>query len=330
MEFPAWEADKWEDLAQNPLIGPVEKDRPDGVIGDPQVILPGEFDDRWHLFSIGSGHFYRFDSRNGVDWTLLYNYFWNSGPTCVTSDGRKWIAYYSLHNWPVSPDSTICARTSTDLVHWSDPVEIIVPDLDWEHEGRVVQVRNPNLVMLPDGRFRLYYCGGTVWMHDMNFEEPKYIGFAESDNPLGPYVKHDKPILGPDPGNHYRNYGSGAMKVFRYNDIFLGLANGIYIDESNHTRSAIGVLMSNDGIKWHDAPYNPIIMPSGKGWKNALIYQLDLRWYEGKLWLFYNAREGWAQAKEWIGCSTLAWSASPPLKMWRLPKAIEPDALADG
>jgi len=321
LPFPAWEAEKWKDRPENPLIGPSDagQDKDHGVIGDPQVILPGEFDGLWHMFFIGRGHFYRMDSSDGIAWRLKYDLVWNCGPTCVTADGRRWIACYSLHKWPHSAESTICARTSGDLVNWSDPVEILTPQSDWEREGRVVQVRNPNLVMLPDGRFRLYYSGGTVWMHDMNFEEPKYVGFAESDNLLGPYVKHGVPILGPDAAKPYRRHGAGAMKVFQYGDVFLGLANGLYIDADNHTRSAIDVLMSEDGIDWRDAPYNPIVAPSGAGWKRALVYQLDLRCHQGALWLFYNAREGWAKAREWIGGATLDWSGPPPLKMWRLP-----------
>lgn len=320
MSFPAWGAEKWKDLPENPLIGPADagQDKDRGVIGDPQVILPGEFDGRWHMFFIGRGHFYRFDSSDGIRWEFVYDHLWNSGPACVTSDGRTWLAYYTRVTAGTAY-STICARTSGDLANWSEPVELLAPQLDWEREGRVVQVRNPNLVMLPDGRFRLYYSGGTVWMHDMNFEEPKYVGFAESDSPLGPFVKHPAPILGPDSTKAYRQHGAGAMKVFAYGDAFLGLANGLYIDADNHTRSAIDVLMSEDGIDWRDAPYNPILAPSGEGWKQALVYQLDLRWHQGALWLFYNAREGWPKAREWIGCSTLDWPGPPPRKMWRLP-----------
>ncbi len=320
LTFPDWMAEKWQDRQENPLIGPADagQDKDHGVIGDPQVILPGEFDDQWHMFFIGRGHFYRFDSPDGIAWHMVYDYNWVIGPACVTSDGKKWIVCYTQVTASTSY-CTICARTSTDLVNWSDPVELIAPQFDWEREGRVVQVRNPNLVMLRDGRFRLYYSGGTVWMHDMNFEEPKYIGFAESDNPLGPYVKHGGPILGPDAAKPYRQYGAGAIKVFQYGEAYLALANGLYIDADNHTRSAIDVLMSEDGIDWQDAPYNPILAPCGAGWKMALVYQLDLRLHDGKLWLFYNAREGWARAREWIGCATLDWQGTPPEKMWRLP-----------
>ena len=314
MEFPAWEREKWQDRPENPLIAPLEQ-----VIGDPQIILPGEFDDLWHLFCIGRGHFDRFDSPDGIAWTLAHDHFWNSGPACVTCDGRQWIVLYSRHGWPESADSVICGRTSADLAHWSEPVELIAPELGWEREGRVSQVRNPNLVRLPVGRFRLYYCGGTVWMDDMNFEEPKYIDFAEATGPLGPFEKRAEPILGPDPGISWRACSAGAMKVFRYGGSFLGLANGLYHDGEGHSRSAVEVLMSDDGVAWRDAPYGPIIEPSGDGWKKALVYQLDLRWFEGKLRLYYNARDGWRGAREWIGCSTLDWQGPSVEKLWRLP-----------
>ena len=331
MHFPDWQREKWHDHPANPLITPERVKQPDkyGVLGDPQVILPGEFDDRWHMFIIGHAHFYRLDSTDGVHWDLVYDNMWTAGPPCVTCDGEKWIVLYSLHGWPdaSSPgnwkldwrrESVIVGRTSTDLLHWSEPVQVVAPVLDWEREGERIQVRNPNLVMLPDGKFRLYYCGGTVMMHDMGFEEPKYIGFVEADSALGPYVKREKPVLGPSPDIWYRNHGAGAIKVFRFGDAFLALENGIYIDPENRTHSAINVLMSEDGIAWQDASYNPIVIPSGNGWNKSHIYQLDLRWYDGKLWLFYNARDGWSPAREFIGLSTLEWDGPRPEKMWRL------------
>lgn len=317
--FPAWEHDRWQDVPQNPLIGPVDKSD-DAVIGDPQLILPGEFDDKWHLFSIGHGHFYRFDSVDGINWELVYDLFWKSGPTCVTCDGTQWIACYSYH-WKIEDvwDSTICARTSTDLVNWSEPVELITAEYDWEIAGPRIQVRNPNLVILRDGTYRLYYSGGTVLMPDMGFEEPKYVSFADADNPFGPYKKHGKPILSPDPDIWYRNHAAGAMKVFGLGDAYLGLANGIYFDESGNTRSAIDVLLSEDGVVWEDAPYNPIVRPATAWWKDALVYQLDICHHDNKLKLYYNAREGWPAAKEWMGCSVLDAPDVVPTKLWELP-----------
>ena len=320
-QFPDWQPDKWHHLPENPIIAPPDYHKWPGVIGDPQVLLPGEFDDMWHMFCIGHGRFFRYDSSDGVAWDLIYTYEWKSGPVSLTHDGTQWVVFYSHHKgWWECSDCGIAVRTSQDLENWSEPEDVILPELDWECEGKAVQLRNPCLVALPDGRFRLYYSGGTVWMHDMGFEEPKYVSFAESDSMFGPYVKHGEPVLAPDPGKPYRSYGAGAMKVFRYGDIFLGLSNGIYLDEEEHSHSAIDVLLSEDGIVWEDAPYNPIISPEGDGWKKSLIYQLDLRWYDGKLWLYYNTREGWSHAKEWIGCSTLEWDGMKPEKMWHLPR----------
>lgn len=320
--FPSWEHDRWHDLPQNPLFGPVEPGD-NAVIGDPQVVLPGELDDKWHLFSIGHGHFYRFDSIDGIAWDLVYDLYWQSGPTCITCDGEQWIACYTYH-WKIDDvwDSVICARTSKDLLNWSDPVELITAEYEWEIAGPRIQVRNPNLVITRDGRYRLYYSGGTVLMPDMGFEEPKYVSFADADNPLGPYTKHGEPILSPDPDIWYRNYAAGAMKVFGLGDQYLGLANGIYLDDEERTRSAIDVLLSDDGIHWQDAPYNPIVRPATAWWKDALVYQLDIRAYNDKLWLYYNARQGWRDAKEWIGCSTLESPDIVPTKLWRLPPRV--------
>jgi len=312
--FPDWQPERWEDLAENPLIAPVSGTSPGCAIGDPQVILPGEYDDAWHMFLIGEGHFFRFDSRNGIHWDLAYDYNWSSGPMCVTTDGNRWYVYYTH----VARERCIISiRKSDDLTDWSEPETVLEPELKWELEGERVQVRNPCVVQLADGGYRMYYSGGTIWLGDCGYEEPKHIGCAESPSPAGPFEKRPEPILGPEEDVPYRSFGAGAIKVFRYGRLFLGLANGLYRDAEGHSRSAIDLLLSEDGIEWEDAPYNPVISP-GNGWKEALVYQLDLRWREGKLWLFYNARDGWRSGVEWIGCSTLDWQGERPEKMWDL------------
>ena len=214
MNFPDWQPERWHHIPQNPIIAPPDPAQraaararrlglaassaeeelwpgSAGVIGDPQVLLPGEFDDRWHMFCIGHGHFFHYESDDGVAWELAYDYLWRSGPTSLIHDGTQWTVYYSNHKqWPECSDSGISVRTSQDLTEWSDPVDLIGPELDWEREGPVNQVRNPCVLALPDGRYRMYYSGGTVFMADMGFEEPKYVSFAEADNPFGPFVKH--------------------------------------------------------------------------------------------------------------------------------------------
>ena len=318
MKFPEWQPDRWRPVGGNPLIDPLRGQTPRAVIGDPQVILPGEFDDLWHMFLIGEGGFYRFDSSDGTDWRLQRDYRWAAGPMCVTTEGGKWYVFYT-HYLKKENRCDIEMRESEDLLEWSEESKVISPELEWEVEGRKVQVRNPCVVRLADGRYRMYYSGGTVWLEDCGYEEPKYIGFAESNNLAGHYEKNPEPILSPDESVWWRGFGAGAMKVFRYGELFLGLANGIYRDEEGRSRSAIDVLLSEDGLEWRDAPYNPIIKP-GSGWEKALVYQLDLRWYKGRLWLFYNARDEWSEGIERIGCSILEWDGTRPEKMWDLAK----------
>ena len=317
LNFPPWEPEKWKDLPENPLITPVNSNTPGAVAGDPQILLPGEFDEQWHMFLTGNGHFYRYDSPDGLKWNFIYDKEWAGGPCCITSDGKRWLVYYTFYT-EGKFSCVINARTSDDLIQWSEPFDIIHPEFTWEMEGERIQVRNPCLVRLSEKRYRLYYSGGTVWMHDMNFEEPKYIGFAESDNVLGPFRKHEEPVLIPDKSLWYRNYGAGAMRVYGFGDNFLGIADCIYIDEENRSRSALNVLLSEDGISWHDASYNPIIQP-GEAWKKAMVYQLDLVFFQKKLWLFYNARDGWDDGMEQIGASSLDWEGEVPKKMWVLP-----------
>ncbi len=52
MKVPDLGPEKWRDLPQNPLIAPPEGT---SVVGDPQVILPGELDELWHMFITGEG-----------------------------------------------------------------------------------------------------------------------------------------------------------------------------------------------------------------------------------------------------------------------------------
>jgi len=319
LPFPAWESFRWRDMPENPLISPLSGALIKGVVGDPQILLPGEADERWHLFAWNNADrpgFSHFTSRNARQWDFEYNLVWDSGPFYVTNDGGRWLVYYTRYE---PGRTTICVRSSEDLALWSDPETVLQPELDWEREGKKIQVRNPDLCMLEDGKFRLYYSAGTVWMDDMGFEEPKYIGVAESDNPFGPFRKRKDPIIGPDKKNPHRNHGAGALKIYRYGEYFLGILNGIYLDDHDRSRSALNVLLSRDGIDWTEAPYNPFLAP-GTGWKKALVYQLDLRYYQGKLYLFYNARDRWLDGRECVGASVLDWNGVIPRKMWRLKK----------
>jgi len=299
VEVPDWRPERWRDFPQNPLIEPPVHD----VIGDPQLILPGEYDERWHMYAYGKGVIYRYVSDDGVEWELeqTIDYFakW-AGLVYLHHEGGTWYMFYTKGDG--RGNTTICVRESRDLDKWSGEREILKPELGWEREGRRIQVRNPCLLKIGNV-YRLYYSGGTVWFDDCGYEEPKYVSFAEADDIYGPYEKYGEPIIKPDKRIPYRNFGAGALKVFMWDGGFLGFNNGLYKDGEGRSRSAISLMVSADGIEWLDAPYNPIIAPTG-GWKRAMVYQLDMVFnHDGKHIIYYNARDGWRGGVERIGAS---------------------------
>ena len=331
-QFPDWQRENWIEAQGNPVVNYRTEDGVKTAIGDPTVLIPGEFDDGWHLFCHGfrndnyAPRLFHFVSENGDCWDMKRMVDIEANPTYLFRDGSRWILYYTAalldktQQEKYGAINVIRARVSDDLENWSEPVDLLMPELPWERETDPsevwrVEVRNPCVCKLPNGRYRMYYSGGTVLLRDCGYEEPKYIGYAESDSPLGPFVKAAEPILGPDAAMAHRNYGAGAPKVFRWREQFLGLYNSIYVDENQVSRSAINLLLSSDGISWEEAPFNPIILPTDKGWNSNLIYQLDLVQLGDELRIYYNARSGAADAAEGIGFSVLKGFSEPVTKM---------------
>lgn len=298
MKIPDLGPEKWRDLPQNPLISPPEGT---SVVGDPQVLLPGELDEDWHMFITGEGHLYLYRSPDGIAWERERTWEWRAATCFLLRRGAEWTLYYAAWGRREGVSTVLACRSSPDLKEWGDETILLAPETAWELEGPRKQVRNPCVVPLPDGRLRLYYCGGTVWLDDCGYEEPKYIGAAEADSPTGPFERLEGPILGPD-SKPYRNFGAGAIKVYAQEDGYLGFENGMYRDDRGRSRSAISLLVSEDGLEWTDPPFNPILPPT-TGWKEALVYQLDMVRLPDRLRIYYNAREGWAGTREFIGAS---------------------------
>ena len=97
------------------------------------------------------------------------------------------------------------------------------------------------------------------------------------------------------------------MKVIRLDDGWLGLQNRIYRDsghEGGHSRSAIFLVRSDDGMTWQAAMDHPLIAPDS-GWKSSYVYACDCRFREadGRWYLYFNARDGWriSEGRERIG-----------------------------
>ncbi|MCA9773749.1 MAG: family 43 glycosylhydrolase, partial [Myxococcales bacterium] len=202
-------------------------------------------------------------------------------------------------------DSEILARSSTDLVDWSPPTVVLAPSLPWE-TGAQHTTGNP-FVMKRDGAYWLYYSADGVFLPDTGFYEPKFIGLARANAPLGPYTKEPEPILGPDWREPYRNYGAGSMKLLdeQIEGRWIALNNGIAFDFEGRTRSAIQVLSSEDGIHWETLCPAPILAPTDEGWKTSFVYAFDTARAGDTIRVYFNARQGWRRGTERIGLATL-------------------------
>lgn len=318
---PDWNEARWKDLPENPLIDPEGYGLPELVIGDPQILTPVQFDGQWHAFYHGFSHddkgwhtwFFHSTSNDGLQWKEVSREEGEVGIQYLFCDGDKWIQYYTAttnamknSEFKKKYNTIIRARTTTDFVNWSEPVNLIAPELPKEREGSGIEARNPCVIQLPDGRYRMYYSAGMVFLNDAGYGEPKYIFCAESDNALGPFVKREEPVLAPDTNLPFRNYGCGGFKAFGYKDGYLAFYNPIYIDDEGKSRSEIRMLASKDGLEWKDAECNPIVKPEPNiPWRSAIIYQLDVVYWENSLLMYFNAREGWRGGAERIGAVRL-------------------------
>ena len=289
----------WQEHPANPLIQP-----PDGewLIGDPTVLRPDESPDgRWHLFANSLLGIYHHVSDDGIAWQRLEPILFELGYVrpFILRDGGAYHLFFE--HFLSASDSRIEQITSTDLAAWSTPTIVLTADLPWEQEG-MATVGNP-FVELRDGTYWLYYSATTVFLADASFNEPRYVGLARSPSLAGPWTKEPQPILRPDAKEPYRNHGAGSFKLLDggWPDRRIGLENGIYLDAEGHSRSAIFVLQSDDGLAWRQLCPAPIILPHGDGWEKALIYAFDTARVGNELRLYFNARDGWADGVERIG-----------------------------
>ena len=289
---------EWTDHPSNPLIEPI---RPDWMIADPSVVTPSESPDgNWHLFANailqGIQHFL---SEDGLSWTRVGKKLFLGIRPFVFKENGVFHLFYEKANLPRG--SVIAARRSDDLLTWSEPRVVLAPQFPWEGKGLRTN-GNPCLVK-HDGRYRLYFSAGWVFLRDCLFLEPRHIGVAESDAVEGPYAKRPEPLLGPSADPPFRNLGAGSMKVLppEGDGPWYAFNNGIFRDGEGRSRSEIRLLKSRDGYVWDWVSPSPLVTPEETGWKRALVYAMHVVRHGDEWRMYYNARDGWFIGKERIG-----------------------------
>lgn len=279
---------------------PVLKNPPSSfVVADPSVLTPEtSHDGKWHLFCHTFFGVYRYESEDGIS-------FENKGrivrramrPDINRVDGKYYLFYErtrpvilnALSLLGVKWKSEIYCTESKDFTSWSEPYLALGKSRYYEVDSHGQALSNPFLMKVGE-KFRLYYSCGQTFIKDCGFCEPRHISFAESHKVASDYVSRSEPIISPDENNKYLNLCSGCLKVYKLSDCYIGLQNGIF-QENGKSHSAIMLLRSDDGENFEFV--KQFLVPQkcgGSNWMAQYVYACCLTYYQGKLRLYFNAR----------------------------------------
>ncbi len=280
----------------NPIIkNPAES----FVIADPSVLTPDEaHDGRWHLFCHTFFGVYHYESSDGISFTKKGRIVKRAmRPNINLKDGTYYLFYErtrpvilnALSLIGVKWKSEIYCTESKDLSSWSEPYLVIENTRDFEKDDRGTAISNPFLIE-KDSKYRLYYSCGQTFIKDCGFSEPTHISFAESAEINRGYISRTAPIISPDKNIPYLNLCSGCLKVYKLKDCYIGLQNGLF-EENGKSHSAIMLLKSDDGESFEFV--KPFLVPQkckNSNWMAQYVYACCLTFYEGRLRLYFNAR----------------------------------------
>lgn len=269
------------------------------VVADPSVITPDKsHDGRWHLFCHTFFGVHRYVSDDGISFKPTGKIVNRAmRPNINYVDGKYYLFYERTR--PVIMNllslagfkwkSEIYCTESTDLYNWCEPYPVITQSRHYESDSHGIAISNPFLIKEND-RYRMYYSCGQTFIKDCGFCEPTHISFAESECINKGYTSLPEPIISPDKDNPYLNLCSGCLKVYKLKDCYIGLQNGIF-EKDGKSHSAIMLLRSDDGVKFDFV--KQFLTPqvcNGNKWMAQYVYACCLTYYDGKLRLYFNAR----------------------------------------
>lgn len=272
------------------------------VVADPNVLTPDiSHDGLWHLFCHTFFGVYMYNSVDGINFVKKYRVVKHAmRPNINYIDGKYYLFYEKtkspienlIANFGGQWKSEIYCTTSTDLKEWSEPYLVLGKTRAFEADEHGQALSNPFLININD-KYRLYYSCGQTFIKDCGFCEPTHVSFAESNNIDNGYTSREKPIISPDKSIEYLNLCSGCLKVYKLKDCYIGLQNGIF-EKDGISHSAIMLLKSDDGVNFEFV--KPFLVPQicennkDKNWMKQYVYACCLTYYDGKLRLYFNAR----------------------------------------
>lgn len=269
------------------------------VIADPSVLTPNMcHDGKWHLFCHTFFGVYHYESSDGISFRRVQRVVNRAmRPNINYIDGRYYLFYErtrpvilnALSLIGMKWKSEIYCTESADLKEWSEPYLALGKTRSFEEDSHGQALSNPFLMRNGD-KWRLYYSCGQTFIKDCGFCEPTHISFAESRRITNGYLSRSAPIISPDKSIKHLNLCSGCLKVYKLKDCYIGLQNGIF-EENGRSHSAIMLLKSDDGEKFEFVKHFLVPQKCGESnWMAQYVYACCLTYYEGKLRLYFNAR----------------------------------------
>lgn len=280
----------------NPVI---RNPMPSLVIADPSVLTPAEsHNGKWNLFCHTFFGIYHYESSDGISFKKVQkiasramrpNVNYIDGKYYVFFERTRPVILNALSLIGVKWESEIYVTESEDLVSWTEPRLALGYSREYEKAGRGYALSNPFLIKNGD-MWRLYYSCGLTFIRDCGFSEPTYVSFAESRRIRDGYTARKAPVIKPDKNDARLNLCSGCLKIYKLSDCYIGLQNGIY-EKDGKSHSAIMLLRSDDGVNFEFV--KDFLVPQKCGdnnWMAQYVYACCLTCYEGKLRLYFNAR----------------------------------------
>ena len=269
------------------------------VIADPSVLTPDvSHDGKWHLFCHTFFGVHHYISDDGISFNKVQKIAKRAMRPNINYIDGKYYLFYERTRPPVINaltligfkwKSEIYCTESSDLKNWSEPYLVLGNTRDFENDEHGSALSNPFLLNI-NGVNRLYYSCGQTFIKDCGFCEPRHITFAESKEISKDYTARTAPIISPDKNIPWLNLCSGCLKVYRLKDCYIGLQNGIF-EKDGKSHSAIMLLKSDDGEKFEFVRSFLTPQKCGKSnWMAQYVYACCLTYYEGKLRLYFNAR----------------------------------------
>jgi beta-xylosidase len=215
--------------------------------------------------------------------------------------------YYMYSTGEIGVDAPqIALRTSTDRVHWSQPVDALPNVPRWAEPGFTWA---PDVRKI-DGRYVMYL---TARVRDLP-QSTQCIGTAVADTPMGPFVSYPKQLV-----CQIDHRGSIDPRTFVDSDGTLWLHwksdDNAHLDGSEHT-SIYAQRLGRDGL--HLIGERSAILTADRQWEGRIVEAPHMVRAAGHYWLFYSGN--WFNQPVYaVGVAVCAGPAGPCLKPFPSP-----------